>query len=91
MNFEWDPSKAEANLRKHGVSFERAAFVFSDRLNITLLDHVHSGTETRWVTIGQVQSDVLLVVHSYPLEPDDTTIRVISARLVTAREREYYR
>ena len=30
MNFEWDPNKAASNLRKHGVSFQEAATVFSD-------------------------------------------------------------
>jgi len=91
MNFEWDPAKAEMNLKKHGVSFARAAFVFSDKLSITLFDPLHSASGTRWITIGQVQSDLLLVVHTYPFEPEDTTIRIISARLATAKEQAYYR
>jgi hypothetical protein len=36
--FEWDSRKAEANLRKHGVSFEEAQTVFTDPLSITLSD-----------------------------------------------------
>jgi uncharacterized protein len=30
MKFEWDPQKAESNLRKHDVSFEEAITVFND-------------------------------------------------------------
>ncbi len=36
--FEWDPDKAEANLDKHGVSFEEAASVFFDPLSVTIKD-----------------------------------------------------
>ena len=31
--FEWNPEKAEANLKKHGVSFEEAETIFSDPLS----------------------------------------------------------
>jgi uncharacterized DUF497 family protein len=31
-DFEWDPAKALANVRKHGVSFEEAASVLLDPL-----------------------------------------------------------
>jgi uncharacterized DUF497 family protein len=30
LRFEWDPAKAAANLRKHGVAFEEARTVFED-------------------------------------------------------------
>ena len=40
--FEWDPKKAEANIRKHGVSFDRAATLFHDPLAISLFDERHS-------------------------------------------------
>jgi len=36
--YEWDPTKAKANLRKHGVSFDEAASVFLDPLAVTLPD-----------------------------------------------------
>jgi uncharacterized DUF497 family protein len=36
MNFEWDPRKAEVNLRKHGVSFTEAGTVLGDDLAITI-------------------------------------------------------
>jgi uncharacterized DUF497 family protein len=38
--FEWSKQKADANLRKHGVSFEEAATVFDDPLVQELRDDV---------------------------------------------------
>jgi hypothetical protein len=90
VNFEWDSSKAERNRKKHDVSFEEAAFVFSDPLNITIFDDMHSEKENRWITIGMVFGKCLVVVHSYPLEPVDEPIRIISARLADPRERRQY-
>lgn len=34
-NFEWDPAKAVANRRKHGVTFEQAAMVFKDPMALS--------------------------------------------------------
>ncbi|MBN1847964.1 MAG: BrnT family toxin [Deltaproteobacteria bacterium] len=34
MRFEWDPEKAAANLKKHGISFQDAAIIFGDPLTI---------------------------------------------------------
>ena len=45
MNFEWDPAKAAANLRKHGVSFEEAMTAFKDELCATAPDLDHSASE----------------------------------------------
>ena len=47
MRFEWDPRKAEINLRKHGVSFDEAASVFLDRLARSGPDPEHSVGESR--------------------------------------------
>ncbi len=52
MNFDWDPSKAAANLRKHGASFHEAAAVFDDSLAITYADPRHSEPEQRHITKG---------------------------------------
>lgn len=57
-HFSWDPEKAEANRRKHDVSFENAATVLIDPLAVTLYDEDHSETEERWVTLGQAASGV---------------------------------
>ena len=53
MKFEWDPHKANLNLRKHGVSFEEATTAFRDPLSVTATDLTHSTTEYRFVTFGK--------------------------------------
>lgn len=52
MTFAWDPKKAIANLKKHGVDFREAATVFDDPLSTTFPDEEHSTSERRFVTIG---------------------------------------
>ncbi len=85
--FRWDPEKAHSNLRKHGVTFEEAASVFRDILSVTISDPLHSTEESRFVTIGRSDRDrTLVVVHSDFGE----TIRIISGRLATRRERKEY-
>ena len=87
MKFSWDPKKAAANLKKHGVSFEEASTVFHDTLSVTGSDPDHSGQEQRFVTFGNSSQDRLLVVaHT----DEGETIRMISARLITKQERRIY-
>ncbi|MFH1146451.1 MAG: BrnT family toxin [Pseudomonadota bacterium] len=50
--FEWDETKALANIQKHGVSFEEAATVFFDPLSLTIYDNQHSIGEDRFIDIG---------------------------------------
>ena len=89
--FEWDPDKAERNLRKHGVSFEVASRVFVDPLALTVLDRVEAG-EQRWQTIGLVDGVlVLLVAHTVrESDSDGEIIRLISARKADPTERKRY-
>jgi hypothetical protein len=84
MEFEWDPGKAKKNHKKHGVSFEEASTVFYDPLSATFNDPDHSIGEHRLITIGFSSSGRLLVVSH---TERGKTIRVISARPATARER----
>ena len=87
MEFEWDPRKAEQNLRKHGVSFREAATVFGDSLSETVSDPAHSSDEERYLTIGRsIQRRLLIVAHT---ERGDR-FRIISARELTRSEREAY-
>ncbi|MFA6504970.1 MAG: BrnT family toxin [Treponemataceae bacterium] len=88
--FEWDPVKAQKNLNKHGVDFAKSAYVFADPLSITIHDTEHSNDENRWITMGKVNGKVLVLVHVYPNDPQDTPIRIISARLATLYEIRYY-
>jgi hypothetical protein len=87
FSFPWDPAKAAANLRKHGVGFPEAITAFADPLSITIPDADHSRGEERFLLIGLSDRARLLVVAHREL-PDQ--IRFISARLATRAERKTY-
>ncbi len=91
-HFSWDPEKAEANRRKHSVSFEDAATVLADPLAVTLYDEDHTEAEERWITLGQAANEALLVViHTFEdLNPLEAAVRIISARPATTAERRAY-
>jgi uncharacterized DUF497 family protein len=55
MEFEWDESKAVANLKKHGVSFEEARTIFDNPLALIFDDEAHSQEEQREIIIGHSQ------------------------------------
>lgn len=85
--FEWDPAKAEENLRKHGVSFPEAASAFADELSLSRVDEAHSEHEERYVLTGlSVRQRLVVVAHTERGE----TVRIISARLATPREKRAY-
>ncbi|OGT36199.1 MAG: hypothetical protein A2W28_00785 [Gammaproteobacteria bacterium RBG_16_51_14] len=87
MKFEWDPRKAEINLRKHGVSFDEAGTVFLDRLALSGPDPDHLVGESRYITFGMSRLGRLLAVsHTY--RPG--AIRIINARRVKRGERKIY-
>jgi len=87
MNFEWDSEKAEANLSKHGVSFEEASTAFGDPLSSTIHDPDHSEDEDRFVLIGMTHvGRLVVVVHT----DREDAVRLISARLAEPRERKAY-
>jgi len=87
MRFEWDPKKAAANLKKHGVAFQEAATVFGDPLAITFQDPDHSEDEERRVTFGlSLQKRLIVVSHT---QREDRT-RIISARPMGRKERVIY-
>jgi uncharacterized DUF497 family protein len=87
VRFAWDPNKAAKNRKKHGVDFREAATVFDDTLSTTFPDPDHSVGEARFLTIGMSKLlRILVVAHT---EVDDT-MRIISARLATRRERRFY-
>ncbi|MGH7654501.1 MAG: BrnT family toxin [Gemmatimonadaceae bacterium] len=82
MGFTWDPAKAEANRRKHGIDFADAVGVFEDALALTRPDPHPS--EARFATVGRDFVDRLVVV-AWTWDADD--IRLIMARRATPRER----
>ena len=87
LKFEWDPTKAESNVKKHGVTFEQAATVFGDPLALTFPDPDGSKGEARHLTFGLAQSGKLTVVSHTERRG---TIRIISARAATRHERKIY-
>ncbi|MEK7404316.1 MAG: BrnT family toxin [Acidobacteriota bacterium] len=85
--FEWDPKKAESNVRKHGVTFDEASTVFGDSLALLMPDPDHSVGEERYLVLG-LSNRQRLVVVAFAERPPGT--RLISARLATRRERRRY-
>ena len=85
LDIEWDEEKNEINKRKHHVSFETASYVFLDPKRIEAFDDLHSDDEDRYQVVGRVGT-VLFVVYTERGE----TIRLISARPATAKERRLY-
>jgi hypothetical protein len=92
FQFEWDEVKADANTRKHGVTFEMASTVFHDPRLLTVADLEHSDTEERWFSVGCASNGVVLsVVYLWSDgDPAATKIRLISARKATQAESRLY-
>lgn len=85
MRFLWDPRKAAANLKKHGVSFEEASSAFDDELGAYFPDRLHA---ERFILIGLSRRPRLLYVVHAEVKLD--AIRIISARKATKHERTRY-
>lgn len=90
--FSWDARKALKNYRKHGVPFEEASTVFSDPDGLDWEDIEHADAERRWKRLGlSIQGRVLLVVYALRrLKNGTETIRIISARQASPKERKAY-
>ncbi len=89
IKFEWNPAKATANVRKHGISFEEAMSVFYDEFAVQFFDAEHSAGEERFLLLGMsTGARLLLVCHCERASGD--TIRIISARRATSRESTFY-
>ena len=89
IDFEWDPPKVAANLRKHRVSFEEAKSVFYDEFAVQFFDVAHSSIEDRFLMLGMsAKAKLLIVCHCE--RADGAVIRIISARPATQRESASY-
>jgi len=86
-SFEWNPKKAASNLKDHGVSFDEATTAFGDLLALNMPDPDHSDGEERFLVLGMSSLSRPIVV-AYAERPPNT--RIISARLVTPKERREY-
>ncbi|MDB5562264.1 MAG: hypothetical protein JWN11_1682 [Hyphomicrobiales bacterium] len=91
MEFEWDEEKNRANIAKHGIAFEDAAYVFDDPFAlIELQGFVDS--EERWQAIGSV-NDVQIFFVAYTHRDEFSgheVVRMISARRANRLERQRY-
>ena len=89
LRFEWEPRKASANLKKHGVSFEEAKSVFYDESAKLISDPDHSEDEERFILLGLSHSlRMILVCHCYRNEGN--VVRIISARKAMPKESNAY-
>jgi len=89
VDFEWDPAKDRSNQRRHGLSFAEARRLFESGVDpLEIFDAEHSDLEDRFIAIGPVDREILVVVYT---EPEEGRVRIIGARLATKRERELYR
>jgi uncharacterized DUF497 family protein len=87
-SFEWDPNKAAANVRKHGVQFSEAVGVFSDDYAITIIDDESDPTAQRLLTLGMgIRGRAFWLLFTATAAKN---IRIISARTAGKRERDQY-
>lgn len=85
--FEWSDDKADANVKKHGVSFYDATLVFDDPYLLEEEDQSSEYGEYRSRAVGLAGADLLMVVYTIRTE----TTRIISARRANGREEKNYR
>jgi hypothetical protein len=86
--FKWDQQKAATNLKKHRIDFHEAVTVLEDALSTTFPDPDHSKPgDQRFLSIGiSDRQRILVIAHS----EEGETVRIISARRATRRERRFY-
>ena len=85
MGYEWDERKRRSNIEKHGIDFADLPPLFQGRTVIVKDDRFDYG-EIRFITLGWLNGEVLLVAHT----ETDEVIRIISARKATSYEEEQY-
>jgi uncharacterized DUF497 family protein len=88
VRYQWDKKKERLNIAKHGVNFDEAQAALEDPGRITRLDIDHADIEERFLTVGVgFRARLIAVVTA---EPPQGSIRIISARRATKRERHAY-
>ena len=86
--FEWDDIKAAENIRRHGVSFEEAAYALGDPFAIEVIDDREYYGEERVIALAAGKTGILVVIHTE--RPERT--RIFSARKAKRHEQDtYYR
>lgn len=88
MIYEWDPKKADENLKRHKISFDEATSLFTDPFALTFDDPAHSVDEQRYITIGTSSTQrILFLSHA---DRGEDHVRIISARSATPTEAHAY-
>lgn len=87
MKFVWDEAKSRGNRQKHGIDFADVRQMFEHPM-VTFLDQRKEYGEDRWLGIGWLLDVLAVVVYA---EPEDGTVRIISARKATRHEQDIYR
>ena len=85
VRFDWDEEKREANLRKHGLDFIGIEALFAGPTVTAEDDRLDYG-EQRFLTLGLLQGEIVMVVHTERSE----AIRIISVRKALRREQELF-
>ncbi len=85
MNFEWDETKRNLNIKKHGIDFINVPIAF-DSYILTIEDNRFDYGEERFVTFGLLEGRVIVIVHT----ENDDSIRIISIRRATKYEEKAY-
>ena len=85
FEFEWDPKKNQETIQDRGISFSRAAKIFSSPV-VRWIDHRTDYGETRWVAVGRAEGRLMTVVYTIR----GRNIRIISARKANKHERRKY-
>lgn len=86
MQFEWDEAKRQQNIQKHGFDFRDAWQIFNSPMLIALDERYDYG-EDRWIGLGTIQTQVVIVVYT---ELNENVIRIISIRKAMTHERNRY-
>jgi uncharacterized protein len=89
MRFEWDESKRQENLRKHGFDFMDSPEMFMSPM-LVVADTRRDYGEDRWIGLGVIKGRIAVVAFTKREGREDRTIRIISLRKALKHEREIY-
>jgi uncharacterized DUF497 family protein len=81
MRFDWNPAKAEANWRKHKVSFQHAQAAFYDPHGLDEVDHKDDYGEERFNLTGMAENRLIVVTYTQRIDETsgEDIIWIISA------------
>ena len=89
VGFEWDEGNARKNAEKHDVSQAEAEQMFFNEPLVIAPDLFHSGDEIRLHALGKTDEGRKLHA-TFTLRSHGSKIRIISARNMSRKERNYY-